>query len=74
MVHEIGYYAVIKNDLTDVYEYEKMFRINESNIAKDSAQGYFPPSIRLDQVLCYISYKIFYFPYIKQFEIIFMFN
>lgn len=64
MVHEIGYYAVIKNDLTDVYEHEKTFRINESNIAKGSAQGCFPLSIRLDQVLCYISYMI-YFPYIK---------
>lgn len=42
-----------------------MFRINESNIPKGSAQGCFPSSIRVDQVLCYISYKIFYFPYIK---------
>lgn len=32
--HEVEYYAIIKNDLIDMYELEKMFRISESRIAK----------------------------------------
>lgn len=34
--HEKEYHAVIKNDLIDVYEHEKIFRISESEIAKGS--------------------------------------
>ena len=34
--HESEYHTMIKNDLTDVYEHEKTFKIRESKTAKGS--------------------------------------
>lgn len=61
--HETEYHAIIKNYLIGVYEHEKIFRINESEILPGMRMPSF--IIRLDQVLCYILHRSLYFPYIK---------
>ena len=61
--HEVQYYAVIKNDLTDMCECEKMFRISESRTAKVHNPNM--PSFKLDPVLYYDLHRIFQLSSIK---------